>query len=271
MRRRTTLGFIRTLETDAGGWMKRDADAQPYTVDLPAIGDQPDLFGATAPSTGIVGLIVVPPSRCPSCSSPNATIGSSAGPHAARLTCIGCGRHRGWLSAESFGFIAEIANKFGRPTTPIVIRRPVPPVTAEEPGHSAQSQPPIKGESQMGNRGNYAYGSSKYLKAADLVGKTVNVTVGQVEDVKFEQGLKPVLTFDGKDKGLVVNATNFDILSDAFGGYTENWVGKLITVAGEKITVKGVRTDTIKVHIPAQPQVQRTPQPTQGGDEEVPF
>jgi hypothetical protein len=54
----------------------------------------------------------------------------------------------------------------------------------------------------------------------------------------------------------VVNATNFDTLSDAYGGFTEAWVGKTITLAGEKITVKGKRTDTIKVRIPPQQKQQ---------------
>jgi hypothetical protein len=232
---------------------------------------QPDLFGTTAPSSGILGLVVTLPGECRNCSSPNATIGSSAGPHHARLTCAGCAGHRGWLSAESFRFITEIANKFGRPTTPIVVRRhqSTDDLVGGEPGHSAHLKPPTEGTIPMGDRSAYAYGSSKYLRAADLVGKTVNVVVQQVEDVKFDQGLKPVLTFQGKDKGLVTNATNFDILSDAFGGFTEGWVGKSITLAGEKITAKGVQTDTIKVRIPPQPKASS---PTDDGTgEEVPF
>ena len=123
----------------------------------------------------------------------------------------------------------------------------------------------------MGNRASYAYGKSQYLKAADLVGKTVNVTIEAVEDVEFEKGLKPVLSFKGKEKKLVVNATNFDTLSDAFGGFTEAWVDKTITLAGEKITVKGQRTDTIKVRIPPQ-QRQHTPTAAATGDDaEAPF
>jgi flagellar hook assembly protein FlgD len=132
-------------------------------------------------------------------------------------------------------------------------------------------QTPIEGENQMGIRDNYAYGKSQYLKAGDLIGKTVNVTVEAAEDTEFEKGLKPVLSFVGKEKKLVVNATNFDTLSDAFGGYTEAWIGKSITLAGEKITVKGVRTDTIKVRIPPQ-QKQQVPTTTAVDDDaEAPF
>jgi hypothetical protein len=125
----------------------------------------------------------------------------------------------------------------------------------------------------MGSRGDYAYGQSQYLRAADLAGRTDRVTIIGVEDVEFEKGQKPVLTFEGKTKKLVVNATNFDTLADAFGGFTENWIGKSIVLAGEKITVRGQRTDTIKVRAAAQA---RAPVNTQSAEvspdpEEVPF
>ena len=125
----------------------------------------------------------------------------------------------------------------------------------------------------MGNRDNYSYGKSQYLKASDLVGKTVNVIVEAVDDVEFEKGLKPVLSFKGKEKKLVVNATNFDCFADAFGGFTEAWIDKTITLAGEKITVKGVRTDTIKVRIPPQQKQQQTSAAAAatGDDAEAPF
>jgi hypothetical protein len=52
-----------------------------------------------------------------------AVIGFAAGPHAAKLTCMGCGAHRGWLSNQTAERIEEIIAKFGRPTEPIVLRR----------------------------------------------------------------------------------------------------------------------------------------------------
>jgi len=52
----------------------------------------------------------------------------------------------------------------------------------------------------MGNRQAYAYGQSTYLRAADVVGKTIPVTIAGVEDVEFDKGVKPVLSFSGKNK-----------------------------------------------------------------------
>src|SRR5262249_8329481 len=82
-----------------------------------ALIQSPDLFGGiTMPSTSIVGLMVVLEERpaC-ACGSFEATIGASAGPHCASLLCAYCQRHRGWLSAETFSFVTEIADLFGRP------------------------------------------------------------------------------------------------------------------------------------------------------------
>jgi len=61
--------------------------------------------------------------------------------------------------------------------------------------------------------------------------------------------------------------TNFDILADAYGGLTEGWVGKPIVLAAEKVTVKGQRTDSIKVRIPLQQQMAVAP----NEDTEAPF
>ena len=74
-------------------------------------------------STGLVGLIVRMIHRpCPACGCTAFIIGSSAAMHHARLTCIECDRHGGWLSRGAFTFIHMTINKFGRPTTAIVVR-----------------------------------------------------------------------------------------------------------------------------------------------------
>jgi len=78
----------------------------------------------SAPSSilPIIGLRVQTSQDCRACGSNVATIGSSAGPHAARLNCSECGIHRGWMSAREAAFIAKIVSMFGCPTTPIVVR-----------------------------------------------------------------------------------------------------------------------------------------------------
>ncbi len=102
----------------------------------------------------------------------------------------------------------------------------------------------------MGERKDYAYGNSNYLKAEDLAGKSVRVIISDVEDVEFDKGLKPVLSFEGKKKRLVVNATNFDILCAGISNNTNDWPGHAILLNGEKTLFRGKLVDSIRVAVP---------------------
>jgi hypothetical protein len=136
--------------------------------------------------------------------------------------------------------------------------------TGKRPRSRSMQRPTNRMEVKMGNRSTYAYGQSEYLRADDWAGKSQRVIIAAVDDVEFERGLKPVLTLKGLDKKLVVNATNFDILMDAFGNNTDKWVGHSIVLEGTKISFKGKRVDSIRVSVPKQAA---TPAP----EEEVPF
>ena len=77
----------------------------------------------------------------------------------------------------------------------------------------------------------YAGSESKYLKAADLQGKTVRVKISGVNLLEFdddEKGkiTKPALALEGKEKQVVCNKTAVQDLIGAFGPNSENWVGK---------------------------------------------
>jgi hypothetical protein len=110
---------------------------------------------------------------------------------------------------------------------------------------------PQQRRTAMGERNSYSYGESKYLRAADLLGRTSRVVISNVEDVEFDKGLKPVLSFEGKKKRLVVNATNFDILAAGIGNNTAKWVGHAIVLKGTKVKFKGGLVDSIQVEVPA--------------------
>jgi hypothetical protein len=116
----------------------------------------------------------------------------------------------------------------------------------------------------MGERKDYAYGSN-YLKGTEIAGKTARVIISGVEDVEFEKGLKPVLSFEGKKKRLVVNATNFDILCAGISNNTKDWPGHTITLRGEKVKFKGDLVDSIVVSVP-----KATPKQTARAEEEPP-
>jgi hypothetical protein len=64
---------------------------------------------------------------------------------------------------------------------------------------------------------------SNYLRAADLQGRNVTVTIDRVamEDIGGDH--KPVLYFRGKEKGMVLNKTNGNNISAAYGDETDDW------------------------------------------------
>jgi hypothetical protein len=83
---------------------------------------QLDLFPTTTPSTSALGLLVALPRAC-ACGSGTGVVGSSCGPHAAKLVCAQCGRFSLWLSAERVSFVnSAIDTVGGRPAAPIILR-----------------------------------------------------------------------------------------------------------------------------------------------------
>jgi hypothetical protein len=79
-------------------------------------------------------------------------------------------------------------------------------------------------------------GNSDYLKAADLKGKSVNLTIKGVNSADFtdDKGntkTKALLEFKGKDKMAVLNITNTRALVAAFGAESDAWIGKNIVLS----------------------------------------
>ena len=80
----------------------------------------------------------------------------------------------------------------------------------------------------------YAGGDGQYLKAADLKGKTREITIKLVGIQAFEKedghtDEKPVLwleTKDEQDRGVVLNKTNTRACVDAWTIDSDKWIGK---------------------------------------------
>ena len=102
---------------------------------------------------------------------------------------------------------------------------------------------------------------SNYVKASDLNGKPCPLTIRTCVLEELGQGndkeKKPVLYFQERQKGLVLNKTNSYTVADAYGDETVNWEGKPIEVYPTQVEFKGKQVDGIRVRI--QPAAQPAP------------
>jgi arabinogalactan endo-1,4-beta-galactosidase len=91
---------------------------------------------------------------------------------------------------------------------------------------------------------------SKYLKADDLQGREVRVTMQAVELEKIGDDNKPVLYFKGKDKGVVLNKTNASTISVAYGDDTEDWYDQPIILFSVMVDFQGKVAPAIRCRVP---------------------
>jgi hypothetical protein len=122
---------------------------------------------------------------------------------------------------------------------------------------------------------------SKYLKAADLGGKAITVTIASAvqETLKSpEKGeeVKTVLSFKGGKKTLPLNMTNWDSVADITGeGNSDNWPGYKIQLYPAKTEMKGKPVDCIRVREPDQrelkPKAAATKRPIPPSQTDDPF
>lgn len=114
-----------------------------------------------------------------------------------------------------------------------------------------------------------------FLKAADLQGKRVPVIIDKVdmEDIGGEE--KPVVHFKGKDRGLVLNRTNANMIAEITGSdETDDWVGVSIILYCAKVDFQGRRVDAIRVDAPkmgTRQPMRQVPVTDEGNDDTVPF
>lgn len=118
-------------------------------------------------------------------------------------------------------------------------------------------------------------GEGKYLKAADLQGKRVTVTIQTTayESMKDDgTEMKVVVYFQGKEKGLALNKTNAETIAYFHGDDTEMWPGKAIELFTTMVEYQGKSVPAIRVAPPANAPQQAAPaQPHSGLDDEIPF
>ena len=85
-----------------------------------------------------------------------------------------------------------------------------------------------------------------------LTVRIASLTTETVES--WQKGSKPkeclIMHFEGKDRGIVINKTNFKRLADLFGWDTDDWVGQEVTIETAKVKAFGRIIDSIEIRKP---------------------
>jgi len=98
---------------------------------------------------------------------------------------------------------------------------------------------------------------SKYLKADDIISAggemTVTITgvvLGAFDKTDGSQETKPIVSFAGQDKQLILNKTNARRIESILGfDDSEDWIGKSITLITEKVDAFGKIQDAVRVKL----------------------
>lgn len=123
---------------------------------------------------------------------------------------------------------------------------------------------------------------SNYLKADDLGKSRPVVTISDVRVEKVGDDEKPIVYFEGKEKGLVLNKTNAATIAElADSSETDDWNGVRIRLYATKVDFQGRRVLAIRVEeappVPRAAAVARPVEPppepdyVELADDEIPF
>lgn len=92
---------------------------------------------------------------------------------------------------------------------------------------------------------------SKYISAADLQGREVTVRIDRVVMEQLDRDSakesKPIVYFQGKQKGMVLNKTNAHNIASIYGKETGGWVGQTITLVTAWVDYQGKSVEAIRV------------------------
>jgi len=91
---------------------------------------------------------------------------------------------------------------------------------------------------------------SQYLKASELGGRELRVTMGRVEREEIGTDKKLVLYFKGKEKGLVLNKTNANTIGDAYGDDTDDWYDQPLILFSIRTEYQGKPVDGLRCRVP---------------------
>ena len=93
---------------------------------------------------------------------------------------------------------------------------------------------------------------SKYLKASDIPeeGQTVVIVRINQEEIGKDKEIRPVLYFEGEDKGIILNKTNATNISKLYGYETDDWSGKKVVLGVAWVDFQGQSVEAIRIYPP---------------------
>ena len=102
---------------------------------------------------------------------------------------------------------------------------------------------------------------SHYLKASDLQGKRVPLTVREVTREESGGETYPVVHFEKTEKILRLNKTNWSTLEELAGSEdSDAWGGTAIVLYPTKTDFQGKRVDAIRIDAPTGKAAKAAPQ-----------
>ncbi len=106
---------------------------------------------------------------------------------------------------------------------------------------------------------------SKYLKSSDIKGHEPTVVIASLEVEEIGKGEhKPILRFQNKQKGMVLNRTNADAITEFLGPDYDHWIGREVTLYVARVQGPNGITDGLRVKAPTRRQPAGNGQPQRG-------
>jgi hypothetical protein len=111
-----------------------------------------------------------------------------------------------------------------------------------------------KEEESMSVANTYSGGEGKWLRASDLEGKTHRVVISntEIEEFKDDDGnvnQKICLSFEKKERSLLLNKTNARALAEGLGDEEDEWIGKTIIMYPTTCEFQGSTVPCIRVRL----------------------
>ena len=105
--------------------------------------------------------------------------------------------------------------------------------------------------------------SSNFLKASDIGNNQVHVMISHVEMQDIGDDHKPVMFFQNKKKGVVLNVTNANAVAAAYGDDMDAWQGRAIVLFTMMVSFQGRMQPGIRIRIPAANEQRQAAAPVQ--------